>query len=38
MRTVGSREVYANPWMTVREDAIRRDDGTDGIYGVIDKP
>jgi 8-oxo-dGTP pyrophosphatase MutT (NUDIX family) len=24
--------------MTVREDAIRRDDGSDGIYGVIDKP
>ncbi len=38
MRRVGSREVYANPWMTVREDVIRRDDGTDGIYGVIDKP
>jgi 8-oxo-dGDP phosphatase len=24
--------------MTVREDAIRRPDGSDGIYGVIDKP
>ncbi len=24
--------------MTVREDAIRRGDGTDGIYGVVDKP
>ncbi|MEU7479227.1 NUDIX hydrolase [Lentzea sp. NPDC042327] len=24
--------------MTVREDAIRRADGTQGIYGVVDKP
>ncbi len=24
--------------MTVREDAIRRPDGGDGVYGVIDKP
>lgn len=33
-----SREVYANNWMSVREDAIRRPDGSDGVYGVIDKP
>src|SRR3979490_920509 len=24
--------------MTVREDAIRRPDGSDGIYGVVEKP
>lgn len=24
--------------MTVREDAIRRPDGSEGIYGVVDKP
>lgn len=30
--------MYANQWMTVREDDIRRPDGTPGIYGVIDKP
>ena len=30
--------MYANAWMTVREDAIRRADGSDGVYGVIDKP
>lgn len=24
--------------MTLREDAIRRPDGSDGIYGVVDKP
>lgn len=38
METVRSREMYANPWMTVREDAIRRADGSPGTYGVIDKP
>ncbi|MDI2028694.1 NUDIX hydrolase [Saccharopolyspora sp. TS4A08] len=38
MEQTSSREVYANPWMTVREDGVRRDDGSDGIYGVIDKP
>ena len=30
--------MYANDWMTVREDGIRRADGTGGIYGVVDKP
>jgi hypothetical protein len=35
---VDSRVVYRNPWMTVREDDIRRQDGSPGIYGVIDKP
>lgn len=38
MEQTSSREVYANPWMAVREDGVRRDDGTAGIYGVIDKP
>ncbi|MGW3469742.1 NUDIX domain-containing protein [Saccharopolyspora sp. NPDC000995] len=38
MQQTSSREVYANPWMTVREDGIRRGDGSDGIYGVVDKP
>ena len=38
METLGTREVYANPWLTVREDSVRRDDGSCGIYSVIDKP
>lgn len=38
METTSTRQIYANPWMTVREDEIRRADGTTGIYGVIDKP
>jgi 8-oxo-dGTP pyrophosphatase MutT (NUDIX family) len=35
---LSSRQVYVNPWMVVREDQIRRPDGSDGIFGVIDKP
>jgi 8-oxo-dGTP pyrophosphatase MutT (NUDIX family) len=38
MEQVSSRVVYQNPWMTVREDEIRRADGTPGIYGVVEKP
>ncbi len=38
METLSTRQVYANAWMTVREDAVRRADGSDGIYGVVDKP
>jgi len=36
VETLGSRQVYANPWMTVREDTLRRPDGSPGIYGVVD--
>jgi 8-oxo-dGDP phosphatase len=36
--TLSSRQVYANPWMTVREDTFRRPGGGEGIYGVVDKP
>ncbi|GFG67387.1 ADP-ribose pyrophosphatase [Mycobacterium kubicae] len=35
---VASREVYRNPWMVLREDDIRRPDGSPGIYAVVDKP
>ncbi|MGY1603165.1 NUDIX domain-containing protein [Geodermatophilus sp. SYSU D00815] len=38
MRTTSSREVYANPWFRVREDAVEYADGTPGIYGVVEKP
>ena len=38
MERVTSREVYRNPWLVVREDEIRRSDGTPGIYGVVVKP
>jgi len=29
--------VYENRWMRVREDAIERGDGSQGIYGVVEK-
>jgi len=38
VQTLTSRQVYANSWMTVREDGIRLSDGTESIYGVVDKP
>ena len=38
IQRIASREVYRNDWMTVREDQVRRPDGSDGIYGVVDKP
>jgi 8-oxo-dGTP pyrophosphatase MutT (NUDIX family) len=34
-RTLSSRQVYANAWMRVREDAVLRPDGSPGIYGVV---
>ena len=37
MKTLSSREVYRNNWMTVREDEIERPSGAKGIYGVVDK-
>jgi ADP-ribose pyrophosphatase len=37
IEATASREVYRNRWMRVREDAIRRRDGSPGIYGVVEK-
>ena len=37
IRTLSTREVYRNHWMRVREDAIERANGAQGIYGVVDK-
>lgn len=33
-----SRLIYENQWMRVREDVIRWQDGSKGIYGVVEKP
>lgn len=38
MERLDSREVYRNDWMSVREDRVRRSDGSEGVYGVVDKP
>ena len=37
IQTLSSRIVYENKWTSVREDAILRADGGEGIYGVVDK-
>jgi 8-oxo-dGTP pyrophosphatase MutT (NUDIX family) len=37
IEATGSRIVYENRWMRVREDQVRRRDGSTGIYGVIEK-
>jgi hypothetical protein len=38
LERLSSRQVYRNRWMTVREDSIRRQDGSTGLYGVVCKP
>jgi len=35
---ISSKVVYANKWMTVREDQVRFGNGASGIFGVVDKP
>lgn len=35
-RRLDSREIYRNPWMSVREDTVIRPDGQEGIYGVVE--
>lgn len=37
IRTLNSRQVYRNPWLTLREDEIERSNGAKGIYSVVDK-
>lgn len=34
-QTFATREVYDNDWISVREDAVIRPDGEQGIYGVV---
>ncbi|MBA2953502.1 NUDIX domain-containing protein [Nocardioides sp. MAH-18] len=35
-QTHGSRTVYENPWIRVREDDVTRPDGSVGLYGVTE--
>ena len=37
-KTLSSKVVYENKWMRVREDAIERPSGQQGIYSVMEKP
>lgn len=34
-QTQSSRQIYHNPWIEVREDAVIQPDGAPGIYGVV---
>ncbi len=34
--TLGSRTVYDNPWISVREDKVINPSGGEGIYGVVE--
>jgi len=38
IETTGSTVVYKNRWMSLREDAIVRSDGSAGLYSVVEKP
>ncbi len=35
--TISTRIAYENRWTRVREDIIRRADGSDGLYGVVER-
>ena len=32
-----TRVAYRNSWMSVREDTVRRPDGSEGLYGVVER-
>jgi 8-oxo-dGTP pyrophosphatase MutT (NUDIX family) len=34
-QVISSKQVYDNPWISVREDQVIRPDGEPGIYGVV---
>jgi len=38
IKTLSSKLVYENPWMSVREDQIEYADGSCGMYSVVDRP
>jgi len=37
IKTLTTREVYRNRWLSLREDQVERSNGTRGIYSVVDK-
>ena len=38
MRTTSSREADRNTWIRIREDGLELDDGSSGLYGVLELP
>ncbi|MBG6147853.1 ADP-ribose pyrophosphatase [Labrenzia sp. EL_142] len=37
IKCLGRRTTYQNRWMKVHEDAVQFPDGSEGIYGIVDK-
>jgi ADP-ribose pyrophosphatase len=37
IKTISSRIAYENRWTRLREDIIRRPDGSQGLYGVVER-
>ena len=37
IKTLTTKEIYRNRWMSLKEDRIQRADGSEGIYSVIEK-
>lgn len=37
-KKISSRIVYKNPWFRVWEDKVKRPDGKQGIYGIVERP
>lgn len=35
VETLGSQQVYADPWLSVRSDSVRRADGSSSVYSVV---
>ena len=35
--TLSSRVAYENKWLRLREDIVRRADGSEGLYGVVER-
>ena len=34
---ISSKPIYSNQWIRVREDRVRRQDGSEGIYSVVER-
>lgn len=38
IKTLNSKTIYKNKWMTVKEDDVEFANGSQGIFGVVEKP
>ena len=37
-KKISGKIVYKNPWISIHEDKVSRPDGSEGIYGYLEKP